>query len=61
MASRLGFEKDVAFTGGVAKNRGFVGAISKRIGFNPILPEEPQIICALGAALAAAKKFKEKH
>ncbi len=61
MASRLGFEKDIAFTGGVAKNRGFVGAISKRIGFSPILPEEPQIICALGAALAAAKKFKEKH
>ena len=60
MASRLGFEKDIAFTGGVAKNRGFIGAISKRIGFSPILPEEPQIICALGAALAATKKFKEK-
>lgn len=59
MSSRIGFEKDVAFTGGVAKNQGFVDALSKKIGSNPILPEEPQIICALGAALAAIKKHKE--
>jgi predicted CoA-substrate-specific enzyme activase len=59
MSTRLGLEKDLAFTGGVAKNRGFVDALSRRIGFIPILPEEPQIICALGAALAAIKKHKE--
>lgn len=59
MSSRIGFEKDVAFTGGVAKNQGFVDALSKKIGSNPISPEEPQIICALGAALAAIKKHKE--
>lgn len=59
MSSRIGFEKDVAFTGGVAKNQGFVDALSKKIGSNPILPEEPQILCALGAALAAIKKHKE--
>ena len=56
MASRIGFEKDVAFTGGVTKNPGFVEALSKRIGLKPILPPEPQIICALGAALTAIKK-----
>lgn len=59
MASRIGFQKDVAFTGGVAKNQGFVDALSKRIGLTPTLPEEPQIICAFGAALAAIKKHKE--
>lgn len=59
MASRIGFEKEVAFTGGVAKNLGFVEALSKRIGLTPILPKEPQIICALGAALLAKKQFKE--
>lgn len=59
MSSRIGFEKDVAFTGGVAKNKGFVDALSKKIGLTPTLPEEPQIICALGAALAAIKKHGE--
>jgi len=58
MSSRIGFEKDVTFTGGVAKNHGFIDALSKKIGFNPTLPEEPQIICAFGAALAAIKKYE---
>lgn len=59
MSARIGFEKDLAFTGGVAKNQGFVDALSKRIGLTPMLPPEPQIVCALGAALAAIKKYKE--
>jgi len=59
MSSRIGFEKDVAFTGGVAKNKGFVDALSKKIGLSPTVPEEPQIICAFGAALAAIKRHEE--
>ena len=59
MSSRIGLEKDVAFTGGVAKNQGFVDALSKKIGLVPTLPEEPQIICAFGAGLAAIKKHNE--
>jgi len=59
MSSRIGFEKDVALTGGVAKNRGFVDALSKKMGSTPITPKEPQITCAFGAALAAIKKHKE--
>ena len=59
MSSRIGFEKDVAFTGGVAKNQGFVDALSKKIGLVPTLSEEPQIICAFGAGLAAIKKHNE--
>jgi predicted CoA-substrate-specific enzyme activase len=59
MSSRIGFEKDVAMTGGVAKNRGFVDALSKKMGSTPLLPEEPQVVCAYGAALAAAKKGQE--
>lgn len=59
MSSRIGFEKDVAFTGGVAKNKGFVDALSKKIGLSPTVPDEPQIICAFGAALAAIKRHGE--
>ena len=58
MASRIGFREDVAFTGGVAKNQGFVDALSKKIKLTPIPAEEPQIVCALGAALAAIKKHE---
>ncbi|MHA1832985.1 MAG: acyl-CoA dehydratase activase [Candidatus Baldrarchaeia archaeon] len=59
MASRIIFEKDIVFTGGVAKNKGFVNALSKKIGVTPLVPKEPQIVCALGAALAAIKKYKD--
>jgi predicted CoA-substrate-specific enzyme activase len=59
MSSRIRFEKDVALTGGVAKNQGFVDALSKKIKLTPTLPEEPQIICAYGAALAAVKRHQE--
>ena len=59
MSSRIGFERDVALTGGVAKNRGFVDALTKKIGLTPMTPKEPQITCAFGAALAAIKKQKE--
>ena len=53
MASRIGFEKDVTLTGGVAKNHGFVDALTRKMGLTPMIPEDPQIICALGAALKA--------
>jgi predicted CoA-substrate-specific enzyme activase len=59
MSSRIGLEEDVAFTGGVAKNKGFVDSLSKKIKLTPILPEEPQMICAYGAALAAIKRHQE--
>ncbi|MCG0274894.1 MAG: acyl-CoA dehydratase activase [Thermosediminibacteraceae bacterium] len=40
-------------TGGVAKNKGVVTAIEKRLGEKILIPPEPQIIGALGAALIA--------
>ncbi len=62
MANRVGFEREVAFTGGVAKNRGFVSALDKKIGCGTVIPEEPQIMGALGAALSAIKRYrKEVH
>jgi predicted CoA-substrate-specific enzyme activase len=60
MSSRIGFKREIALTGGVAKNPGFVEALSKKIGFSLILPREPQIVCAFGAALLARKHFMER-
>jgi predicted CoA-substrate-specific enzyme activase len=53
MVNRLGLVPPVAMAGGVAKNRGVVRAIENEIGEELIVPSEPQIIGALGAALMA--------
>jgi predicted CoA-substrate-specific enzyme activase len=53
MVSRLGLIPPVAMAGGVAKNRGVVRAIENELGEQLIVPSEPQIIGALGAALLA--------
>lgn len=50
---QVGIEKDFAITGGIAKNVGVVRAIEKRVGLTALIPEEPQIVGALGAALFA--------
>ena len=50
-----GINKDVVLTGGVAKNPAIVCELEQRIGSNIIVPEEPQIVGALGAALIACE------
>ena len=53
MARQVGVEPPVAMAGGVAKNVGVVRALEEILGERLILPEEPQIVGALGAALMA--------
>ncbi len=55
MASRVGIRKEVVLTGGVAKNLGVKRAIEEKLGFQVIVPEEPQIAGALGAAVLGQK------
>jgi activator of 2-hydroxyglutaryl-CoA dehydratase len=43
----------VAMSGGVARNRGVVRALSVALGTEIRVPEEPDIVGALGAALIA--------
>ena len=54
MAKRIGVREDVAFTGGVAKNIGFVKTMKDNLGIKLIIPEEPQLVAALGAAVPVA-------
>ena len=56
MGRSVGFHRDVAFTGGVAKNAGVKAFVEAAIGSQLLVPEEPQIIGALGAALLAAEE-----
>lgn len=53
LARRVGVEPPVAFAGGVAKNIGVVHALQEVLGESLLVPDEPQIIGALGAALVA--------
>ena len=55
MVRKVGIEKDVALIGGVAKNIGVIAGLKRHLGVDNIkVPEEPQIIGAIGAALIAA-------
>lgn len=51
MVERLKIEPDVVFTGGVAKNIGVVKALEQKLGCEVLIPEEPLLSGALGAAL----------
>ncbi len=55
LVQRLGIVPEVAMTGGVAKNSGVVTALSQKLGVKVLVPQEPQIVGALGAALLAQK------
>ncbi len=51
MVKRLKVEPDVVFTGGVAKNSGVVRALEEQLGCKVLVPPEPLISGALGAAI----------
>jgi benzoyl-CoA reductase subunit D len=55
MARKIGVEQDVALIGGVAKNKGFVKSLKDDLGTEVLLPEDPEFVTALGAALVAAE------
>ena len=53
MVERIGLTEPVCMTGGVAKNQGVVKALEEKLGVKIIIPDEPQITGALGAAYLA--------
>lgn len=53
LVERLGIKRDVALTGGGAKDIGLVRSIENTLKITTLVPEEPQIVAALGAALIA--------
>ncbi len=53
MMDRIRPEPELTMTGGVAKNTGIVDKIRNKSGKDINVPEEPQIVGALGAALIA--------
>jgi benzoyl-CoA reductase subunit D len=54
MARRVGVEPEVALIGGVAKNVGFVDSLQRDLELEVMIPDDPEFVSALGAALLAA-------
>lgn len=59
LCKRVGIEKDVAIVGGVALNRGLVNILEKEMGFGVLVPDVPQIVAALGAAIIARETLEK--
>jgi len=56
LVERVGLEPDCALIGGGAKDIGLVKSIEEILELGLLVPEEPQIVAALGAALIAGEK-----
>jgi len=53
LTKRIGIEPEVIQTGGVARNPGIVEALTRNLGMKIQVPENPEIVGALGAAILA--------
>jgi predicted CoA-substrate-specific enzyme activase len=60
-AKRLKVGPEITFSGGVAKNRGIVKAMKGLFGTAMNIPEEPQIVGALGASLFARDRVLKRR
>jgi predicted CoA-substrate-specific enzyme activase len=60
LCKRVGIEKDVAIAGGVAHNIGIVNTLEKELRFKVLIPERPQLVAAVGAAVIAQENLERK-
>ena len=59
LCKRIGVEKEIAVTGGVAKNIGLITILEKELNRRVSKPDEPQIVAALGAAIIARENVEK--
>jgi benzoyl-CoA reductase subunit D len=53
MVRRIGVEEKIALIGGVARNVGFVASLENDLNTKMLIPDGPQFVGAIGAALVA--------
>jgi benzoyl-CoA reductase subunit D len=53
MVRRVGMEEKIALVGGVARNVGFVKSLETDLNTQVLIPDAPQFVGAMGAAIAA--------
>jgi (R)-2-hydroxyacyl-CoA dehydratese activating ATPase len=59
MVSKLKIEPEVAITGGGAKNIGLIRALEARFGCHVLVPPEPLLTGAIGAALVGKELYEK--
>jgi NAD-dependent dihydropyrimidine dehydrogenase PreA subunit len=57
LLKRISIEKDFTITGGISKNSGMVRKLTEKVGLEPLMCEDPQLVGALGAALFARERY----
>lgn len=57
LLKRVGVEREVVFAGGVARNPCLKALLEERLGYPLLVPDNPQIVGALGAALSAQESL----
>ena len=60
LVERVGLKMDCAVIGGGAKDSGLTKSLEKRLGHPLIVPDEPRIMTAYGAALLALERLSSK-
>lgn len=60
LLKRISIKKEFTITGGIAKNKGMVTKLAEKVGLEPVLCEDPQLVGALGAALFARDHYNGK-
>jgi activator of 2-hydroxyglutaryl-CoA dehydratase len=53
MAQRVRIPPEVVMSGGVSRNVGIIRAMEAKLGRPVLVPDDPQTVAALGAALLA--------
>lgn len=61
LVERVKMPKPIAITGGVGKNVGVVTSFEKMLNTKLLVPENPQVIGAIGAASLALRKYRKKQ
>jgi predicted CoA-substrate-specific enzyme activase len=60
LLKRVNRQESFTISGGIAKNCGMVAKITEKLGMEPLLAPDPQIIGALGAAVFARERYQTK-
>ncbi len=58
LLKRVSIQKDFSISGGIAKNKGLVQKLAEKVGLEPLLCDDPQLVGALGAALFARERHR---
>jgi len=62
LVRRVGMREDITLAGGCAKNVGLIAVLEKKLGKGiKRLPQDPQIIGAIGAAVLAQEKLRRAN